>query len=61
MELLTKEIFTEKDILDLIENEIEESIYLDFKAGDALGRSDGKRKEISKDVSAFANSDDWVV
>jgi len=60
-ELLTKDIFTEKDILDLIENEIEESIYLEFKAGDALGRSDGKRKEISKDVSAFANSDGGVI
>jgi len=60
-ELLTKDIFTEKDILDLIENEIEESIYLDFKAGDALGRSDGKRKEISKDVSAFANSDGGII
>lgn len=60
-ELLTKEIFTEKDILDLIENEIEESIYLEFKAGEALGRSDNKRKEISKDVSAFANSDGGVI
>lgn len=60
-ELLTKDIFTEKDILDLIENEIEESIYLEFKAGAALGRSDNKRKEISKDVSAFANSDGGVI
>lgn len=60
-ELLTKEFFFEKDILDLIENEIEESIYLDFKAGDALGKSDSKRKEISKDVSAFANSDGGVI
>jgi len=60
-ELITKDIFTEKYILDLIENEIEESIYLEFKAGDALGRSDNKRKEISKDVSAFANSDGGVI
>lgn len=60
-ELLTKDIFTEKDILDLIENEIEESIYLEFKAAEALGRSDNKRKEISKDISAFANSDGGVI
>lgn len=60
-DLLTKETFTEKDIQDLIDNEIEESIYLDFKAGEALGKSDGKRKEISKDVSAFANSDGGVI
>lgn len=60
-DLLTKETFTEKDIHDLIDNEIEESIYLDFKAAEALGKSDGKRKEISKDVSAFANSDGGVI
>lgn len=60
-DLLTKENYTEKDIYDLINNEIEESIYLDFKAGGALGKSDGKRKEISKDVSAFANSDGGVI
>jgi len=28
----------------------------DYKACDSLGKNDGKKKEISKDVSAFANS-----
>ena len=60
-EFLYKQSFSEKDILELIENEIEESIHLDFKAAGALGKSEGKRKEISKDVSAFANSDGGVI
>ncbi len=39
-----------------IDNAVEESINLDYKAADALGSSDGKKKEITKDVSAMANS-----
>lgn len=41
---------------DLIISGIEENLKLDYKAADSLGKSDGKKKEISKDVSAFANS-----
>src|SRR5438128_6277596 len=48
--------WTESDILKLITNQVQESLTLDYKACDALGRSDGKKKEVSKDVSAFANS-----
>lgn len=48
-------------ILSLIENEVEESIHLDFKSADALDKSDGKKKEISKDVSSFANSDGGII
>ena len=36
-----------------------ESIHLDYKASDAVERS--KRSEITKDVSAFANSDGGVL
>lgn len=39
-----------------IDNEIEESLTLDYKASGALQKSDGKKKEITKDVSAMANS-----
>jgi hypothetical protein len=39
-----------------INDGVEESLTLDYKAGDALGTSDGKKKEITKDVSAMANS-----
>jgi len=46
----------EQDILDLITNQVQEDLNLDYKGCDSLGRSDGKKREISKDVSAFANS-----
>jgi hypothetical protein len=46
----------EQDLLDLIRNQVKESIDLDYKASAALGLGDGKKNEISKDVSAFANS-----
>lgn len=39
-----------------IKDEVEENLFLDYKAAGSLGKSDGKKKEISKDVSAFANS-----
>jgi hypothetical protein len=48
--------WTEDDIQALIDNRVEESLTLDYKACDALGHTEGKKKEISKDVSAFANS-----
>ncbi len=59
--LFLKEEFTEKDILSVIENELEESIHLDFKDAASLGKSDNQRKEISKDVASFANSDGGLI
>lgn len=56
-----KEKYTIKDILSLIDNKVEESIHLDFKSKDSLGKSDAKRKEISNDVAAFANSDRGII
>jgi hypothetical protein len=46
----------EARIQQLIDDEIEESVTLDYKASAALGKTDGKKKEISKDVTAMANS-----
>lgn len=40
----------------LINGKIEESISLDYKAAEALQQTDGKKKEITKDVSALANA-----
>lgn len=51
----------EQDILALISDEFKEDLNLDYKACDALGKSDGKKKEISKDISAFANSAGGVI
>jgi predicted HTH transcriptional regulator len=40
----------------LIGDKIEEGPRLEYKAAEALGRSDSKKNGITKDVSAFANS-----
>lgn len=54
MNLFDKEIYTIKDIQYLIDNGVEESIHLDFKAAGALPKDDKKKNEIAKDVSAFS-------
>ena len=46
----------ESDLLKLVASGEKESLILEYKACDALGMSDGKKNELSKDVSAFANS-----
>jgi hypothetical protein len=57
-----KTLWTHKTILDLIQNQIEESLNLEYKAADALDKSsDSKKKEIAKDVSAMANSDGGTI
>lgn len=48
-------------IKSYIENKIEENLKLDYKASDSLQRNDKKTNEISKDVSAFANSDGGII
>lgn len=40
----------------LIADQTEESLTLDYKRADSLQRTDGKKREITKDVSAMANS-----
>jgi hypothetical protein len=49
------------ELRNLIINQVEENIHLDYKSADSLQKSDGKKKEIAKDVSAFANSDGGVI
>lgn len=56
IDLLDKEKLTEKDINQLIDLKVEESIHLDFKQSDSLGTSNKRKAEIAKDVSSFANS-----
>lgn len=46
------------DVESMIRNGVQENIHLDYKASAALT---GKRSELSKDVSAFANSDGGVI
>ena len=59
MDFFELEEYTKKDIDDLIQNEVEESIYLDYKDGRALDSD--KIVEITKDVSAFANADGGII
>jgi len=54
-------MWDKKQIDDLIQNGTEENLHLDYKSANALAKSDGKKKEISKDVSAFANSDGGTI
>ncbi|MCH8942882.1 MAG: ATP-binding protein [Bacteroidetes bacterium] len=55
------ETWDEISLKKLIDDEVEENLNLEYKSADSLGKSDGKKKEISKDVSAFANSDGGVI
>lgn len=48
--------WSEAKIQNFIRSEIEESLTLEYKAGEALDRNETKKKEITKDVSAMANS-----
>lgn len=47
---------TEDDLRAMIAAGVEESLELEYKRCESLDRTDGRPTEISKDVSAFANS-----
>ncbi len=49
------------DLQSLIDNGVPESLTLDYKNSLALSKDDGCRTELSKDVSAFANSTGGVI
>ena len=53
--------WTEAKLRNLITSEIEESLTLEYKAAEALDRVETKKKEITKDVSAMANSAGGVI
>jgi hypothetical protein len=48
-------------VQSLINNGIEEGINIEFKAGPALSKNELVKKEISKDISAFANSSGGII
>lgn len=56
-----KEEYNFGDLQSLIDNQIEESIHLDFKAGGALSKLPAKKKELSKDIASFANADGGII
>ena len=45
----------------MIADGVEESLSLDYKRADSLAKTDGKKAEVTKDVSAFANSTGGVL
>lgn len=47
---------TQEELERYISLEVEENLHLDYKGAGALDRKDVKKKEITKDVSAMANS-----
>ena len=49
------------DLDKLIADQVEDNLHLDYKAADALAKTDGKKKEVSKDISALANSDGGII
>jgi hypothetical protein len=51
--------WTEQELQRHIDDEIEESTTLDYKAAPALGKD--KKDEITKDVSAMANADGGIL
>ena len=53
--------FSEIELSELITNQLEENLYFDYKGADSLLKNDGKKREISKDVSAFVNSDGGTI
>lgn len=61
MSILDQEDFTQEDIQNLINSKAEESLYVEFKSGKSLALDGGAKKEMAKDVSAFANSDGGLI
>lgn len=61
MTFFEKEDYTYEDIESLINNNAEESLHLEFKEARALSKEDKYKAEITKDVSAFANSDGGII
>lgn len=56
-----KDGLSEEEIQKLIDSEVEESLNLEYKACKALKKEEGCKKELSKDVSSFANSDSGTI
>lgn len=54
-------MWTSQKLQEYIDNQVEESIYLDYKAAGSLSKEDKKKTEISINVSAFANSDGGII
>lgn len=54
-------MWTKEKINQFITDGIEENIHLDYKGAGSISKNSEKKKEISKDISAFANSDGGTI
>ena len=54
-------IWTQAKLQNFIDSQIEESLTLEYKSAEALDRNETKKKEITKDVSAMANSAGGII
>ncbi|RYY45119.1 MAG: ATP-binding protein [Chitinophagaceae bacterium] len=61
MQILELDHFSEDAIKAIIESRLEESINIEFKSASALAMEPSVKKEISKDISAIANSDGGLI
>lgn len=61
MQVIDIQNFTEDVITEMINSCLEESINIEFKSAGALSKENLVKKEISKDISAFANSDGGLI
>ena len=56
-----REQWTLEKINQLIENQVQENLNLEYKSSGALKKIPDAKKEITKDVSAMANSDGGII
>jgi len=56
-----KSSWSKEKLQQYIDNRIQENLSLDYKSAEALQKTDGKKKEITKDVSAMANSAGGII
>jgi hypothetical protein len=56
-----QEQWTLEKINQLITDQVQENLNLEYKSSGALGKTEEKRKEITKDISAMANSDGGII
>lgn len=52
---------SKEELLSLIENQIEESLQLEYKSADSLQNDDKRKTEMCKDISAMANSQGGII
>jgi hypothetical protein len=53
--------WTKQRLDQMISDGVEENLLLDYKRADSLAKTDGKKTEVTKDVSSFANSSGGVL